>query len=321
VSGELGGVLADLMSAMRRKFVGGVIGASNCGKSRRGGYHRIEFASFTLKQKANMTADNPIVWTVCNTCGEQITTHKAICNESLVPSSLARTMVDYTCPICFSKNMPDLGPRCAIICTGTSVRNYEPSLLSKITVPTIGVNWSYLGVQSLIHVVSNIEFIHKHKHEFETITPGTKYRISPMWMEGAYVPHKTLSYSGWMSYTSMKRNGTPVPPFKPGYNLYRDGWVFCGGGPQGLIVAITFGFKEITFVGLDLDTGDTCHFYENDPDKSTHSGYSRAKLDKAWIIQKSYFEQVKPSLDELGLRVRNLGRSDIFERGDWGEIT
>jgi hypothetical protein len=125
------------------------------------------------------------------------------------------------------------------------------------------------------------------------------------------------SYAGWSAYSA----GAVVPPIKADFNLYRDGWVFCGGGPQALQVAITFGFTDITFVGLDLDTGKTCHFYEDNPDMSERSGYSRAKLDKAWIIQQAYFKQVCAGLGEQGVMVRNLGTSTLFPRGEWREIT
>jgi hypothetical protein len=194
------------------------------------------------------------------------------------------------------------------------VRKYD---LSQITVPTIGVNWSYLGLQSDIHVLSNIIFIRTHGHEFDELTPAAKFRFSPKRVAGAFQPDCKLSYADWQAYTT----GVPVPPIPKGYDIYHHGWVFAGGGPCALQVAVSFGFTDIVFVGLDLDTGDTCHFYENDHERSERSGYTRDTLDKSWIIQRSYFEQVKPGLEELGVRVTNLGTSDIFPRGDWGEIS
>jgi len=261
-------------------------------------------------------AVSDILWTRCESCDEPVAEHKTVDGR--------------TCAACFQPRIqfadPDrrLDRRCAILCTGPSAREYD---LSQIKVPTIGVNWSYLARQADIHVLSNIVFIQKHGAEFDTLTHAARFRISPMLQAvGAYVPDKIPvmagrltfpSYAGWSAYSA----GAVVLPLKASFNLYRDGWVFCGGGPQALQVAITFGFRDITFVGLDLDTGDTCHFYEDSPDESERSGYSRAKLDKAWEIQKSYFRMACADLEEQGIRVRNLGRSQLFERGSWGEIT
>ena len=262
-----------------------------------------------------MTARPDIVWTRCEVCDEQVTTHKAVA----IPAG-------YICGRCFTPRGQFPGTRCAILCTGPSVRGLD---LSQITVPTIGVNWSCLedrgGVQADIHVLSNIEFIKKHGAEFDKLTPGARFRISPMRVAGAFEPDRISVSAGIMSFTSYAgwnayKAGAVVPPIKADFNLYREGWLFCGGGPQALQVAITFGFTDITFVGLDLHTGDTCHFYEDNPDMSERSGYSRAKLDKAWIIQQAYFKQACAGLEERGIRVRNIGRSGIFERGDWGDI-
>ena len=151
-----------------------------------------------------LEASNSIIWTVCKLCGKSITTHKAIRDEADC-GWFWRTAMNYICPDCFVADMPDLGPRCAIICTGPSVKNYEPSLLSKITVPTIGVNWSYLGVQSIIHVVSNIVLIRRHGWEFDKLTYGSKYRISPRRIEGAYVPDTIFAYAGIQSYMTARK--------------------------------------------------------------------------------------------------------------------
>jgi hypothetical protein len=279
------------------------------------------FGERPLRHVREDSAQMPIEWTKCFRCTEAITKHKSIVGPG-----------GHMCVACFTelKLQRDAfrGGACAILCTGPSVRQYD---LSKITVPTIGVNWSYLGAvtkrgkwteeragfQADIHVLSNIIFIRTHGHEFDKLTPKAKFRFSPKRVAGAFQPHTILSYAGWKAYTS----GVKVPPIPKGYDIYNHGWVFAGGGPCALQVAVSFGFKEIVFVGLDLDTGSTCHFYEDNPDMSERSGYTRAKLDRAWVIQAAYFRAVAPSLDELGVRVTNLGASNIFERGDWGEIT
>lgn len=206
--------------------------------------------------------------------------------------------------------------RCAIICTGTSVDKGD---LARIDVPKVGINWSYLGTQSDIHVVTNFVFIRKHGKELPFLTPKAEHRFSGLPARGAHVPKRIMNYANWDDYSSGKR----IPPLPGDYDIYRDGWVFAGGGPCALQVAISFGFDEIVFIGLDLETGDGCHFYEDDGtrrDFSEFSGYARPVLDKAWIIQAEYFRQVKPELSARGIRVLNTGLSDIFERVPFEEI-
>ena len=205
--------------------------------------------------------------------------------------------------------------RCAIICTGPSVSKND---LSRITDPKIGVNWSFLGTQSYVHVISNHVLIKKHGHELLDLTPETVFRYSAKEVDGYLVPKHSLRYCNWKEYLARPQ----IPQIPLGYDVMRDGWVFAGGGPCALQVAVAFNYDDIVFVGLDLDTGKNCHFYE--PDErlglSVYSGFSRTQLEKAWVIQASYFRQVTQSLLARGIRIRNTGLSDIFEQAVFEEL-
>ena len=205
--------------------------------------------------------------------------------------------------------------RCAIICTGPSASGVD---FSKIDCPKIGVNWSFLGTPCYIHVISNNVLIKKHGHELVDLTPDTVHRISAREVEGYFVPTQVLRYCNWTEY----RAKPYIPQIPLNYDLMRDGWVFAGGGPCALQVAVAFNYDDIVFVGLDLDTGKNCHFYEPDErlGRSVYSGFSRTQLGKAWVIQASYFRQVSQSLLARGIRIRNTGLSDIFQQAVFEEI-
>ncbi len=204
--------------------------------------------------------------------------------------------------------------RCAILCSGLSARDCD---LSKIDVPIIGVNWSFLGRQPDVHVISNKILIAKHGNELPTLTPNAWARFAWLPARGAYTPRISMKYASMKPVDRKWR--IPKMPF--GYNLFRDGWVFGGGGPCALQVAVTLGFDDIIFVGLDLCHGDDFHFYSLESqlfmDRSEFSGYTRQQLEDAWTVQKAYFDQVLPSVPAL---VRNTGLADVGERTQFKDI-
>lgn len=197
--------------------------------------------------------------------------------------------------------------RCAIIGTGPSAIQHD---LSKIDDFKIGVNWSYLGTPSDIHVVTNHVLIKKHGHELDKLVHEAERIYSNQPVNGAFVPKTTLRYCNWQEYKARPT----IPQIPKDYDIERDGWVFAGGGPCALQIALSHGFEEIVFVGLDLETGINCHFYEPQKylDKSVYSGFSRKKLDQAWEIQASYFMAVVPELMERGINFMNTGKSPLF---------
>ena len=207
--------------------------------------------------------------------------------------------------------------RCAILCSGLSVRDCD---LSKIDVPVIGVNWSYIGRQPDIHVVSNKILIRLYEEVLHELTPHAMARFSWLPARGAYTPQRI------MTYANMKpiKAGLKIPRLPEHYNIYRDGWVFAGGGPCALQVALSFDFKDIVFVGLDLCHTDDYHFYSHESrdrlDHSEYSGYSRETLEMAWTVQRSYFEQVIPELIERGVSVRNTGLAEVFPHVSFEEV-
>lgn len=206
--------------------------------------------------------------------------------------------------------------RCAILCSGLSVRDHD---LSKIDVPIIGVNWSVLGRLPMIHVISNRVLIEKYEHRIEELSPDAAARFSGTTLDGAYTPKWIMKYTNMEHY----RQNLQIPPLPASYNIYRDGWVFAGGGPCALQVAISYRFTEIIFVGLDLEHGRDFHFYshEDGAHRSEYSGYSSVGLDRAWTVQRSYFEKTKDQfISEMGLRIINTGKSDVFNQVAFKEI-
>jgi hypothetical protein len=196
---------------------------------------------------------------------------------------------------------------CAIICSGTSV---EPHKLAKINVPTIGINWSYLAIQSEVHVFTNQTLIKKYKTRIAEITPKSLDRFSNLPVADAFTPKTMLKL-----VTSTDRPDIEIPGIPDDYDIYKHGWVFAGGAPCALQVAVSLGYKTIVFVGLDLWTGKNMHFYEPDTllKISEFSGYSRNSLDAAWAVQAKYLNHIKPDLKKRGISVMNTGLSDIFE--------
>lgn len=208
--------------------------------------------------------------------------------------------------------------QCAIICCGTSVRDCD---LSRITCPTIGVNWSFWGMKSPIHVLTNGALIQNHGKQITSLLPHAREIISGLSADWAFVPKVIHKHANPRICL-----GTKVPKLPDDYSVYRDGWVFAGGGPCALQVAVSYGYKRVIFVGLDLYTDKDHHFYSNESKTGTElsecSGYSRQMLDGAWAAQLDYFKQTIAfgEWEGRGIEVLNVGRYDGFRRVRFEEV-
>ena len=180
-------------------------------------------------------------------------------------------------------------------------------------------------MQSDIHVISNKILKAKHGHEIPRLLPkaAAAHSVYTSWpMRAAFTPTPIIVYSAWRHY----RGGTKIPKLPDDYDVHRDGWVFGGGGPCALQVAASYGFERVVFIGLDLYTDKDHHFYSSESKSGTEisecSGYSRDKLNKAWIIQREYFRQTiaMGEWEGRGIEVLNVGRYDGFRRVEFEEV-
>lgn len=196
--------------------------------------------------------------------------------------------------------------RCAIICSGPSVEGQD---LSKIVVPKIGVNWSYKATTSNIHIVSTGVFFQKqHFAEHDRLNPDVTHKFCALPRPGWFTPKRIYSFAGKNVAYGVGR----VPRLPNPYNVFNDGWVFAGGGPCALQVAVSFRFNDIVYVGLDLKGS---HFYKENP-----SGWSEDVFERTWLVQSAYFEHTKPEFEGRGIRIRNTGKSPIFEHVPFEEL-
>jgi hypothetical protein len=198
---------------------------------------------------------------------------------------------------------------CAILCCGPSVEGQD---LSKINVPIIGVNFSWRGRPGKYHVFTGMTIIDIVSKELragklEDLIPETEKFYSGLPCGNATVP-KRIGKINWAAY----RGRVPLPRLPNDYDIDEHGWIFAGGGPCALQVAMSHKYKDIIFVGLDLDGS---HFYGDDSIVRTP-----AVVQRSWIMQDYFFKYFKRELKRFNVRVRNTGRYDLFPRVDFNEV-
>ena len=185
--------------------------------------------------------------------------------------------------------------RCVILCNGPSLSGLA---LRKIDCTTIGINLSYHARQADIHVFTHGNLIKTEGSKLAEATPEVRYRFSaatdpPSPIPGCFTPKK-IQPQNVMSY----REEEVVAELPGDYDVYRDGWIFCGGGPCALQIAVHFKFDEIVFCGLDLHTV---------------GGHSNLGAK----IQIDFFRQFLPQLASRGIVVYNTSMDsaeDVFEK-------
>jgi hypothetical protein len=197
--------------------------------------------------------------------------------------------------------------------------------LDRVDVPVIAVNWAVLGYrQAPVHVISNMTLILKHRDgTLPDLSPYAKQRFAGKPIKGAHTPKVIMKYAGKRHLQA----GLRIPRLPDNYDVFKHGWVFAGGGPCALQIARSLGYNDVVYIGLDLLHGKDFHFYSSESkiphgqkNISQYSGYSNTMLDMAWKIQTEYFRQVRPQMEDAGIRIRNTGLAPVFERVPFDEV-
>jgi len=125
------------------------------------------------------------------------------------------------------------------------------------------------------------------------------------------------------------RAGERIPHLPADYDIYRDGWIFCGAAPCALQVAVSEGYEEIIFIGLDLNVEQGRHSYPDDAFTYTaretrHIAGNRGRTTKKeFLIQIDFMKQFKGQLDDRGIKVINTSMrsmEQVFEKRAFNEI-
>ncbi len=203
--------------------------------------------------------------------------------------------------------------RCAILCSGPSVTKCD---LSLIDVPVIGINLSYHARMSDIHIFTDGHLIKMKRAEIAKATTAVPIRFNAAVrrpMEGCFTPKKIQHLNNQTYKLKTVLAVLPDP-----YNIKRDGWIFAGGAPCALQVAVSMKYSEIIFIGLDLHLTTGHHFYKKDI-----SDHARRRATAGAEVQIDFFQQFKPQLDQRGIKVINtaLGSAlNIFEKRSFSSI-
>lgn len=201
--------------------------------------------------------------------------------------------------------------RVAILCCGPSLGNVD---LKRIDCPTIGVNMSYLAMQSFYHVFTAAALVYGHKNQLHTLTPDTKRRFVPVASSHCEVPRQIAAWS----YTAISaRRSFPDMPVP--YDLMQDGWVTCGGAPTALQVAVGLGYKEVIFCGLDLRIINKIHFYPDREFAGLNNLSTVSQRRIGYAVQLDCLMRLQPWVEKLGVQVFNTGAAQVFDncKFDW----
>jgi len=188
--------------------------------------------------------------------------------------------------------------------------------LSLIDVPIIGINKSYLGRMSDIHVFTDGHLIKMRKAEINCATKKVPVKFNAALrrpMDGCFTPKK-IQHLNNQTY----KCGTVVKTLPADYDIYHDGWIFAGGAPCALQVAMSLHFEEIIFIGLDLNLQVGHHFYEKDM-----SDTERRRAISGASVQIDFFQQFLPQLAGRSIKVINTSTSsalDVFEKIPFASI-
>ena len=191
--------------------------------------------------------------------------------------------------------------RCAIICSGPSLKDHD---LSRIDCATLGTNLSYLTHQSDVYVFTHLELMQRYGERLVDETPDALWRFcAEVEIPGCFTPEKIAKHSVI---------GGRIPRLPDDYSIFKHGWIFCGSAPCALQVAVSFKFDEIIFCGLDLHADGGRHSYPPEafayPTGVTYAGF---------LMQADFFRQFKPQLDRRGIKVYNVSlgsAEDTFEK-------
>ncbi len=212
--------------------------------------------------------------------------------------------------------------RCAILCSGPSLKDHD---LSRIDCTTIGTNLSYLTHQADVQVFTHWRLTESLGDQLVRDTPQAMTRFCAITeLDGCYTPTVI-----WKHNTVTWKAGEKIPHLPQDYDIHRDGWIFCGGAPCALQVAISMKYSEIIFIGLDLNVERGLHSYPDEvfaytARETLHTGYDEGRRTTAgYIIQIDFLQQFKPQLDDRGIKVINTSlrsTEQVFEKRPFDEI-
>lgn len=178
---------------------------------------------------------------------------------------------------------------CAIICGGPSLAHEN---LSLIDIPKIGINLSFVAVQSEYQVFTAKDLFDSHGETLHRLTPNS-IRFGTYPAKGCFRP----DWKGWFRLPE-------------DYNIYREshGWMVYGGAPCALQVAISFGYTEVIFCGLDLfvTPGRLIHFYPKEFDSMIDVEHiSHSWRNQSYLKQIEFFLWMQPTLEKKRIKVYN----------------
>lgn len=176
---------------------------------------------------------------------------------------------------------------CAIICGGPSLAKED---LSLIDVDKIGINLSFVAVQSEYQVFTAKDLFDSHGETLHRLTPEA-IRFGTYYAKGCFRP----DWKGWFELPD-------------DYSIYAEshGWMVYGGAPCALQVAISFGYNEVIFCGLDLYADSTIHFYPKEFDSMVDVGHVDLNWrNTSYLKQIEFFLRLQSTLNKRGIKVYN----------------
>ncbi|MCP4201798.1 MAG: hypothetical protein GY769_07690 [bacterium] len=208
--------------------------------------------------------------------------------------------------------------RCVILCGGPSVGDHD---LTRIDCDVIGTNLSYLALVGRFHVFTYGKLMKLRGREIVEKTALSETRFSAVRLEGCFRPAMLAKYcrTEW-------RREERLPRLPDDYDVFRDGWIIAGGGPCALQVAVSCGYEEVVFVGLDLNVRGGFHFYPEEEMGAARSGqhYVEKKPKKqAFRVQEDFFAQFLPELERRGIKAWNTSlrsSEQTFEKREFDSL-
>lgn len=199
---------------------------------------------------------------------------------------------------------------CAIISGGPSLANED---LSRINVPKIGINLSFVATTSQYHVFTAKDLFDSHGEMLHRLTPNA-LRFGTWYAKGVFRPDQKGFYS--MSNVPGLNLSHVTITLPEDYNIYEigHGWMLAGGSPCALQVAVSFGFNEIIFCGLDLGIGkdSKIHFYPEAFDNMVDIGdVTLAWREQSYLKQLDFLQKFQPELERRKIKLYNTSLNSL----------
>jgi len=210
--------------------------------------------------------------------------------------------------------------RCVILCSGPSVNKLD---LTKIDCDVIGTNSSFLAMQADIHVFTAAKLVYGLGAKLaEKHTPDAKQRFCTVELIGCFTPKRLARYHGKEYYKMYL-----IPRLPSNYNIFEHGWIASGASACALEIAVSYGYKEVIFCGLDLNINLGDHFYPDTALSNTTDINpvmdSTGKNKMAFKYQIEFFRQFEIELIDRGIKVYNTSMQSnetIFEKREFDSL-